>query len=102
METTGAVKSGWTRTLRPLASWRDSTTGGGMTGALPPAGTLIYNDPVFVFFADAPRFLALALPLLRRGESVRGSKGFTNASSKVKTFLKSLGESVSFLPSTPA
>src|SRR5580698_536853 len=52
---------------------------------------------------DEARFLIFARAVLREAgrTTLRGTKGFTKASSKLKTFLKSFGESVSFLPSTP-
>src|SRR5271163_2794628 len=63
-----------------------------------------YNEPAFFFFVPVEvRFLVLVLEFLRTGAvRLRGMKGLTNASSNVKTFLKSLGESVSFLPRTLA
>src|SRR6202021_2769948 len=60
------------------------------------------RGPAFLFFVPV-RFLALVpLALRTRDVLLRGSNGLTKASSKVKTFLKSLGESVSFFPRTPA
>src|SRR5271170_3113405 len=62
-----------------------------------------YNKPAFFFLPGDERFFVLVLEVLRAGGvTLRGTNGLTKASSKVKTFLKSLGESVSFLPSTLA
>src|ERR1700733_12249862 len=65
-----------------------------------------YREPAFFFLGpEEVRFLALAGVGLRHPSVpaiLRGTNGLTNASSKEKTFLKSLGESVSFLPSTLA
>jgi hypothetical protein len=57
----------------------------------------------FFLFAGGRALLGLgAGGLAHGGVTLRGTNGLTKASSKVKTFLKSLGESVSFLPSTLA